>query len=70
MERVTPSPDCNEVLVENAATPAHMARTVAGFAVDMGAKEANFSSCRDHVWVRLSGKRKTLDVLFQQKKLS
>ena len=42
-----------------------MAKTIGGFAVEIGAREARFAQCRNHVWTRLSGKKSTVDVLFR-----
>ena len=64
MERLTASPECEEVVFENPQTPAQMAKTVAGFAVELAAREARFAHCREYVWTRLSGKRRKIDVLF------
>jgi len=59
--------DCEEVVFEDAKTPAQMGRTVAGFAQEIGAREARFAHCRDYAWTRLLGKRQTIDVLFRIK---
>jgi hypothetical protein len=44
-----------------------MGKTVGGFAVEVGAREARFAHCRDYAWARLSGKHRTVDVLFRIK---
>jgi hypothetical protein len=44
-----------------------MGKTVGGFAVEVGAGEARFAHCRDYAWTRLSGKRRTIDLLFRIK---
>ena len=52
----------------SAATKARvqqMARTLGGFAVEVQAIEASFTFCRNYIWVRLSGKRRKIDVLFR-----
>ena len=67
MERLTAVPDCEEVVFENPQTPAQMAKTTAGFAVEIGAREARFAQCREYVWSRLAGKRRKIDVLFRVK---
>lgn len=67
MERLTTVPDCEEVVFEDANSPVQMANMVAGFAVEVAAREANFAHCRDFVWTRLSGKRRKIDVLFRVK---
>jgi hypothetical protein len=63
--RVKPSPECEEVVFETPETPAQMAKTVAGFALEVSAREASFTRCREFLWVRLSGKRRKVDVLFR-----
>jgi hypothetical protein len=65
MERVTAAPNYTEVVVEDALTPAQTAKAVGGFAIEIGAREATFASCQDYAWMRLSGKRRTIDVLFR-----
>ncbi len=65
MERLTTAPNYTEVVVEDALTPAQTAKAVGGFAVEIGAREASFAYCRNYAWMRLSGKRRTMDVLFQ-----
>ena len=41
-----------------------MAKNVAGFALEVAAREARFAHCRNYVWARLTGKRRKIDVLF------
>jgi hypothetical protein len=67
MDRLTAVPNCEELVFENTSTPAQMANTVAGFAVEVAAREARFAQCRDYVWARLSGKRRRIDLLFRVK---
>jgi hypothetical protein len=67
MERLTAAPDCEEVVFESPQTPAQMAKTAAGFAVEVAAREARFAHCRGFAWARLSGKRRKIDVLFRVK---
>jgi hypothetical protein len=69
MGRLTAAPDYKEVVLEDPLTPAQMARTVGGFALEVSAREASFASCQDFVWTRLSGKRHTVDVLFRGRSL-
>jgi len=65
MEHVTSIANYEEVVFEDAQTPAQMARNVGGFAIEIAAKEARFARCRDYVWTRLAGKRATIDLLFR-----
>jgi hypothetical protein len=67
MERVNAVPNYEEVVFEDIRTPAQMAKTLGGFAVEAGAREASFAPCRNYIWARLSGKRRTIDVLFRVK---
>jgi hypothetical protein len=46
-------------------TAAEMANVVGGLALEITARDASLSRCRDHVWMRLSGKRRTIDVLIR-----
>jgi Type II secretion system (T2SS), protein E, N-terminal domain len=67
MERVTAIAGYEEVVFEDQKTPAQMSKVVGGLAVEVGAREARFAQCRNYVWTRLSGKKKTVDVLFRVK---
>lgn len=53
-----------ECVLEQPGTPAHMARTLGGYAVEVSAREAAWVACKSWIWVRLAGKRKTVDILF------
>jgi Type II secretion system (T2SS), protein E, N-terminal domain len=65
MGRVTAVSGYQEVVIEDQKTPAQMSKTIGGFAVEIGAREARFAQCRNHVWTRLSGKKNTVDILFR-----
>jgi hypothetical protein len=65
MRHLTHDMDCEEIVFDDAYTPAEMATNVAGFALEVAAEEARFAHCRNYVWTRLYGKRKRLDVLFR-----
>ena len=67
MERLTRVPGYNEVLIDDPGTPEKMARTVGRMAVEVGAREACFTQCKNNVWVRLTGKRGIIDVIFRAK---
>lgn len=67
MDRLTSAPNYEEVVFEDLRTPSQMAKTVGGFAVEIGASEASFAQCRNCIWIRLRGRRRTVDVLFQLK---
>jgi hypothetical protein len=64
MSRIAPVSDCEEVLVDDAGTPAQIASSAGGFALEVSAREASFVRCQDYIWARLSGKRKKMDLLF------
>jgi hypothetical protein len=64
MARLTPPADYEEVAFEDSRTPVQMAKTLAGVAVDISAREARFAHSRNLTWVRLFGKRRKMDVLF------
>jgi hypothetical protein len=34
-------------------------------AIEAGARKASFAECRDYLWTRLIGSRRTIDVLFR-----
>lgn len=67
MERLTSVPTFEEVIFDDPKTPAQMGKTIGGFAVEVGAREARFAHCRDYAWTRLSGRRQTVNVLFRIK---
>jgi hypothetical protein len=62
--RVSLAPDYEEVASEEPGTPNHMARTLGGLASEVSAREVFWVPCESWVWVRVMGKRKTLDALF------
>jgi hypothetical protein len=45
-----------------------MANVLGGLAVDAGAREVTFVNCRDYIWTRITGKRRTVDVLFRARR--
>lgn len=65
MARLTVVADCKAVLHEELQTPREMANAVALQAIEAGARKAIFVECRDYFWARLSGDRRTVDVLFR-----
>lgn len=64
-ERLTRLPGYNEILIEEPSAPEQMARTVGRNAVDLHASQARFTLCKNLIWVRLTGKRGTSDVVFR-----
>ena len=65
IERTSSSEEYEEMVVDEPGTPEKMARTVGRAAVDIGAREASFTQCKNHVWVRITGKRGKVDVIFR-----
>ena len=65
--RLTAVPDCREALFEDPMTPAQMANTLGNLAVDVAARDAIFVNCRNHIWTRLSGKQRRVDVIFRSR---
>lgn len=68
MERVTAAQDSREVVLDDSFTPADMAKTLGGFALEVVAREASLAHCQKYLWTRLSGKRRSIDVLFQNRR--
>jgi len=65
MTRLTGVPDYEEIVFEQLMTPGQMANSLGALALEVGAREASFATCRDYIWTRLSGKRRRVDVLFR-----
>ena len=70
IERLTSAPDYEALVVDNPGTAAQMGRILGGLAVEVSAKSAGFAKCNSSVWVRVSGKRKTVDVIFAIKNVA
>jgi Type II secretion system (T2SS), protein E, N-terminal domain len=66
MARLTAPPDYQEQVINEPGPPEKMARTVGRAAVDVGAREASFGQCKNHIWVRILGKRGKVDIVFGQ----
>lgn len=61
-----PEQEKNKEMVFNRVTnSAEMARLSTGYAVQVGADEARFAACGDYGWVRLTGRRQEMDLLFK-----
>lgn len=64
MHRI-PAPDgYQETIVEEICTPGQMAKTLARFAIETGARQVSVARCKSWLWARLCGKRSIMDVLF------
>jgi hypothetical protein len=70
MERVTALPEYEEVVVTESESATQMGRTLGGWAVEISAREASFAKCNSFAWVRMTGKRGTVDVVFSLKHAS
>ncbi len=69
MERVTAMPNYEEACIDEPGTAAQMGRTLGGWAVEIGAREAAFAKCNAFLWTRMLGKRGTVDVIFALKRV-
>lgn len=65
MERTVRMSDSRETVVDDPGTPDKMARTLGRAAVEIGAREADFTHYKNFVWARLRGKRGKMDVIFR-----
>jgi hypothetical protein len=64
MRRVVLPVMYEEVVVDEPGEASQMARTLGRHALDAAATDAGFAQCKSWVWARLTGKRRTVDVLF------
>jgi hypothetical protein len=64
MARVSVASDYEEIASEEPGSPTHMARTLGGLAAEVSAREVSCVPCESWIWVRVTGKRKTIDALF------
>jgi Type II secretion system (T2SS), protein E, N-terminal domain len=64
--RLIVPPNYQEQVISEPGPPEKMARTVGRAAVDVGAREASFGQCKNHIWVRITGKKGKVDILFPQ----
>jgi hypothetical protein len=69
MERLEAARESKEVVLEDSMTAAEMAKVVGGLALEITARDVSLSRCQDYVWMRLSGKRRMIDVLFRGRRL-
>lgn len=67
LDKLTGSARYEQVLVEQPGAAPQMARTLGGYAVQVGATEAKFTRCRSFLWIRLAGSKDAVDVLFDLK---
>jgi hypothetical protein len=67
INRLPSTPDCEEVMLDADVCLEHLVKIIGGFAVDFTARDARIARCRDHVWLRLLGKRRRIDLLLGAK---
>lgn len=67
LERFSGPSRYQEVLVDRPGTVVQMARTLGASAVEVSGTEAFFSRCHSFLWARITGKKGTVDVLFNLK---
>jgi hypothetical protein len=67
LDQLPTTPDCEEVKLDTDVCLEHLVKIIGGIAVEFTARDARVARCRDHVWLRLFGKRRTIDLLFQAK---
>lgn len=65
MERLETAQENREIMLEDSMTALEMSNVVGGLALEIRARNASLSRCRDYVWMRLSGNRQMIDVLFR-----
>ena len=64
-ERLAQIPGYHEILIEDPGTAEKMARALGRAAVDVLAAEAEYTQCKNHIWVRLKGRHGIADVVFR-----
>jgi hypothetical protein len=64
MGRMSFASNYQEIVLDEFRLPEQMAKAVAGFAVEINAREAGLAEFRNYVWARLTGKRGRIDVIF------
>lgn len=67
LERLTPVPGYQEAVLEELGSLDQLAKTVGSYSVEVAVKEATFALCKNYIWVRLSGSRGKVDLLFHLK---
>jgi hypothetical protein len=55
----------NEVVFDQVCPPAEMARITASYISQLGSPRAIDSLCGEHLWVRLTGRKQDVDLLFR-----
>ncbi len=64
MASLPQTPNGKEVIASRDLHPEQICKTVGGIAIEIAVRDARFARCRDHVWLRLVGKRSKVDLLF------
>ncbi len=69
MESIGAAPEYREILMSDPGQPEKMARALGRAAVEVGAREAQFTRFKNLVWARLTGKRGKVDVMFRMNRV-
>lgn len=64
---MTAVPDYKAIVLEEPESLARVSRRLGGAALEVDAREARFTRCRSWAWIRVSGQRGNIDVLFPAK---
>lgn len=64
-ERLESARANREVVLEDSMTAAEMANVVGGLALEIRARDVSLSRCQNYVWMRMTGSRRSMDVLFR-----
>lgn len=67
LDRLSGPRGYQEAVVEHPGAAPNMARTLGGYALQVAATQAAFTRCRSFLWVRLTGNKGTMDVVFDLK---
>ncbi|MGA7156982.1 MAG: hypothetical protein WBY53_09060 [Acidobacteriaceae bacterium] len=65
IEQLRTVSECRDELVDDTRTVAAIANRVGDLALEVKARETSFSRCGEFVWMRLSGQRRAVNVLFR-----
>lgn len=55
----------DELVFEQVMDPAEMARITANYVAQLGAEKMRVGKCHDHLWTRIWGRKREMDLLFQ-----
>jgi hypothetical protein len=69
LQRVAAPPNYEETVIREISTPERMARNLGGIASQAGARQVALARCKSHLWARVCGKQRIVDVLFPLRNL-